>query len=239
MAAEVAASSTGTGMLMSITSSPTAPRTTALVTAVPRPNKVSGGTQTNSAELCATQTVLKPIQTAPQQPRSCSLTGPTAAQLNQSLRERLASGSHSLPKQHHGGAAGGSDLHIFQPQQHHRMSLTHAHHAHHQSPNHQHQHHQQQHHQQHRPKLNDGSVSDTQTYGDTKPDFSSYAAWLKHSNTTNSRLSDCDSMESLAMSAAAAAAASGGMHQNRGHKLIHRDSTYSHSPRLNRSNSIR
>lgn len=191
-------------------------RSTAHVTAVPRSNKVSGGTQTSTSDLGAAL-VLKPGGSSVPQPRSCSLTGPTAAQLNQSLRERLTSGSHSLPKQHH---PGGSDLHIFQ--QHHRMSAAMG-----------------QHHQQHRAMVrNDGSVSDTQTYVEVKPDYSSYAAWLKHSNTATSRLSECDSMESLAMAAAAAAASGGGM-QHGGRKLMHRDSSYSHSPRLNRSNSIR
>ena len=82
-------------------------------------------------------------------------------------------------------------------------------------------------------KLNDGSLSDTQTYAEVKPDYSTYAMWLKHSNTASSRLSEGDSLESIALSAA-----SGGM--NRPHKLIHhRESQHSHSPRLNRSNSIR
>lgn len=80
-------------------------------------------------------------------------------------------------------------------------------------------------------KILDGSLSDTQAYAEVKPDYSSYASWLKHSNTAASRLSEGDSMESLAIST------SGGM--QRGHKMMHRDSTYSHSPRLNRSNSIR
>lgn len=230
--------------------SPTAggSRSTAHVTAVPRgsANKVSGGTQTSTADLSTSGGPSGPTGAAKAsaaQPRSCSLTGPTAAQLNQSLRERLASGSHSLPKQHHQnlGGSNGAELHLFQQQhqlqqqqhQHHRMSAALGHHHHH------------QHHQQHRGsvKLNDGSVSDTQTYVEVKPDYSSYAAWLKHSNTANSRLSECDSMESLALSAAtaatAASSASGGLHHGRGHKLMHRDSSYSHSPRLNRSNSIR
>lgn len=41
------------------------------------------------------------------QHRSFSLTGPGATQLSQSIRERLATGSHSLPKP-------GTDLHLFQ-----------------------------------------------------------------------------------------------------------------------------
>lgn len=75
---------------------------TAHVSAVPRTNKVkvSGGTQTCSADL---QTKIPPNT----QHRSFSLTGPGAAQLSQSIRERLSTGSHSLPKP-------GSELHVFQ-----------------------------------------------------------------------------------------------------------------------------
>lgn len=75
---------------------------TAHVSAVPRGNKmkVSGGTQTCTADL---QTKLPPNP----QNRSFSLTGPNAAQLSQSIRERLSNGSHSLPKP-------GTDLSVFQ-----------------------------------------------------------------------------------------------------------------------------
>lgn len=75
---------------------------TAHVSAVPRTNKmkVSGGTQTCTADL---QTKLP----ANPQNRSFSLTGTNAAQLSQSIRERLANGSHSLPKP-------GTDLSVFQ-----------------------------------------------------------------------------------------------------------------------------
>lgn len=76
---------------------------TAHVSAVPRSNKlkVSGGTQTCTADLQS-----KPPATSVQH-RSFSLTGPTAAQLSQSIRERLANGTHSLPKP-------GTDLAVFQ-----------------------------------------------------------------------------------------------------------------------------
>lgn len=76
---------------------------TAHVSAVPRTNKlkVSGGTQTCTADL---QSKLPPASV---QHRSFSLTGPTAAQLSQSIRERLANGTHSLPKP-------GTDLAVFQ-----------------------------------------------------------------------------------------------------------------------------
>lgn len=79
-------------------------------------------------------------------------------------------------------------------------------------------------------KLTDGSLSDTQTYAEVKTDYSSYAMWLKHSNTAHSRLSEGDSMESLGI---------GSPGGPRGHKILQRESPYTHSPRLNRSNSIR
>ncbi|XP_037047958.1 protein sickie isoform X5 [Bradysia coprophila] len=159
---------------------------TAHVSAVPRSNKVkvSGGTQTCTADL---QSKIPPNT----QHRSFSLTGPGAAQLSQSIRERLSTGSHSLPKQ-------ASDLHVFQHRISNRGSV----------------------------KLTDGSLSDTQAYAEVKTDYSSYAMWLKHSNTASSRLSEGDSLESL------------GIGSPRGHKMMHRESPYSNSPRLNRSNSI-
>lgn len=75
---------------------------TAHVSAVPRSNKikVSGGTQTCTADLQSKF----PANT---QHRSFSLTGSSAAQLSQSIRERLANGTHSLPKP-------GTDLTVFQ-----------------------------------------------------------------------------------------------------------------------------
>lgn len=75
---------------------------TAHVSAVPRSNKlkVSGGTQTCTADL----QMKVPSNT---QHRSFSLTGPSAAQLSQSIRDRFSNGSHSLPKP-------GADLNVFQ-----------------------------------------------------------------------------------------------------------------------------
>lgn len=89
-------------------------------------------------------------------------------------------------------------------------------------------------------KMNDGSMSDTQAYADVKPEFSSYALWLKHSSTTASRLSEGDAMESVSIMS------SPGLSRNS--KLIQsRESTPTNQPpgqpgqnsRLNRSNSIR
>ncbi|KAH8325857.1 hypothetical protein KR067_009256 [Drosophila pandora] len=177
---------------------------TAHVSAVPRTaggRKVAGGTQTLPNDM----NKLPPNT----QHRSFSLTGPTATQLSQSIRERLATGSHSLPKP-------GSDLHVFQ----HRIS--------------------------NRPGTrHDGSLSDTQTYSEVKPEYSSYAMWLKHSNTAGSRLSDGESIEQLQIGSPAMT--------RHGHKMIHNrsgpgagqmplsgnESPYVQSPRMNRSNSIR
>lgn len=88
-------------------------------------------------------------------------------------------------------------------------------------------------------KMNDGSLSDTQTYAEVKPEFSTYAMWLKHSSTTASRLSEGDSLESVSV------VSSPGLSRNS--KLIHsRETTptaqqqqQAQNSRLNRSNSIR
>lgn len=79
-------------------------------------------------------------------------------------------------------------------------------------------------------KMTDGSLSDTQTYAEVKTDYSSYTMWLKHSNTANSRLSDGDSLENIGI---------GSPGLPRGHKIMQQSSPYTHSSRLNRSNSIR
>ncbi|KAM7351136.1 sickie isoform 4-T4 [Cochliomyia hominivorax] len=103
-------------------------------------------------------------------------------------------------------------------------------------------------------KMLDGSLSDTQTYAEVKPEYSSYAMWLKHSNTAGSRLSEGDSMENMqigspsmsrhnhkmmqhrAAAAAAVAAANAAANPN---NMTGTESPYVQSPRLNRSNSIR
>lgn len=74
-------------------------------------------------------------------------------------------------------------------------------------------------------KLKDGNLSDTQTYAEVKTDYGSYTMWLKHSNTASSRLSDVDSADN--------SPARGG------HKMMAKETMYAHSPRMNRSNSIR
>ncbi|KAL5280209.1 NAV2 family protein [Megaselia abdita] len=171
---------------------------TAHVSAVPRAGKMKSSIPNEMQQ--------KPM--ASTQHRSFSLTGPSSIQLSQSIRDRLASGSHSLPKP-------GTDLHLFQ----HRISS--------------------------RNKLLDGSLSDTQTYAEVKPEYSSYALWLKHSNTAGSRLSEGDSLENVQIG-------SPGLNRHgHGHKMMHRgnsaggvsgvpnESIYTQSPRLNRSNSIR
>ena len=82
-------------------------------------------------------------------------------------------------------------------------------------------------------KMNDGSLSDTQTYAEVKPEFSTYAMWLK--NNAN-RMSEGDSLESVSI------VSSPGM--NRNSKLMQsRETTptaqQGQNSRLNRSNSIR
>lgn len=79
-------------------------------------------------------------------------------------------------------------------------------------------------------KMTDGSLSDTQTYAEVKTDYGSYAMWLKHSNTATSRLSEGDTVDNVGIGSPAA---------TRAHKMMQRESTYTQSPRLNRSNSIR
>lgn len=79
-------------------------------------------------------------------------------------------------------------------------------------------------------KMTDGSLSDTQTYAEVKTDYGSYAMWLKHSNTATSRLSEGDIVDNVGIGSPAA---------TRAHKMMQRESTYTQSPRLNRSNSIR
>lgn len=78
-------------------------------------------------------------------------------------------------------------------------------------------------------KLIDGSLSDTQTYTEVKPEYSTYAMWLKHSNTASRLDGSTENVNSI-----------GSPIISRNHKIIqHRDSPQFHSPRLNRSNSIR
>jgi hypothetical protein len=75
------------------------------------------------------------------------------------------------------------------------------------------------------PKFNDGSLSDTQTYAEVSN--SSYALWQ-----AAGRLSEGDSVDNMN--------SIGSSIVPRNHKIIqHRDSPHTHSPRLNRSNSIR
>lgn len=80
-------------------------------------------------------------------------------------------------------------------------------------------------------KMTDGSLSDTQTYAEVKTDYGSYAMWLKHSNTATGRLSEGDAVDNVGLVGSPAA--------TRAHKMLQRESSYTQSPRLNRSNSIR
>ncbi|XP_034945344.1 protein sickie isoform X2 [Chelonus insularis] len=198
---------------------------TAQVSAVPRTKvKVSGGTQTCTTELQANSSI------PPQghHYKSYSLTGPSASQLSQSVRDRLMLGSQSLPKPgspeftalfasaHHrdrSSGAGGPTALGFTP----RVL-----------------------------KPSDGSLSDTcSNYA--APDLQGYYApnspyatsWMRHSNTYTPSgrsqgmgLCEADSVESLGSHRTSLSHARLLMHQ--------RDSSGSPAPpRLNRSNSIR
>lgn len=95
----------------------------------------------------------------------------------------------------------------------------------------------------------DGSLSDTQTYAEVKPEYSSYAMWLKHSNTAGSRLSDGDSIENMQMGSPSMSrhghkimqqrAAAAVVNAAGGQSMAGAESPYVQSPRMNRSNSIR
>ncbi|XP_043276440.1 protein sickie isoform X2 [Venturia canescens] len=205
------------------------PTRTAQVSAVPRTKvKVSGGTQTCTTELQANST----NSNQGHHYKSYSLTGPSASQLSQSVRDRLMLGSQSLPKPgspeftalfaaaHHrdrgGGSSGGGSgqsASSFSP----RVL-----------------------------KPSDGSLSDTcSNYA--APDLQGYYApnspystsWMRHSNTYTPSgrsqgmgLCEADSVESLGSHRASLTHTRLLMHQ--------RDSSGSPAPpRLNRSNSIR
>lgn len=83
----------------------------------------------------------------------------------------------------------------------------------------------------------DGSLSDTQTYAEVKHDYGPYAMWLKHSNTTASRLSEGDSLDNNV----GQMGGSPGVVRSSNHKMMMgRELHYSpNNSRLNRSNSIR
>lgn len=86
-------------------------------------------------------------------------------------------------------------------------------------------------------KMLDGSLSDTQTYAEVKHDYGPYAMWLKHSNTTASRLSEGDSLDNNV----GQMGGSPGVVRSSNHKMMMgRELHYSpNNSRLNRSNSIR
>ncbi|XP_033301188.1 protein sickie isoform X5 [Bombus vosnesenskii] len=196
---------------------------TAQVSAVPRTKvKVSGGTQTCTTELQANSST----SNQGHHYKSYSLTGPSASQLSQSVRDRLMLGSQSLPKPgspeftalfasaHHRerGSGAGPTATSFSP----RVL-----------------------------KPSDGSLSDTcSNYA--APDLQGYytpnspytTSWMRHSNTYTPSgrsqgmgLCEADSVESLGSHRASLTHARLLIHQ--------RDSTGSPAPpRLNRSNSI-
>ncbi|KAG5310155.1 SICK protein, partial [Acromyrmex insinuator] len=198
---------------------------TAQVSAVPRTKvKVSGGTQTCTTELQANSSG----SNQGHHYKSYSLTGPSASQLSQSVRDRLMLGSQSLPK------PGSPEFTALFASAHHRergagVGPTSASFS---------------------PRVlkpSDGSLSDTcSNYA--APDLQGYygtpnspytTSWMRHSNTYTPSgrsqgmgLCEADSVESLGSHRASLTHARLLMHQ--------RDSTGSPAPpRLNRSNSIR
>lgn len=87
--------------------------------------------------------------------------------------------------------------------------------------------------------MNDGSLSDTQTYVDVKPEFNTYALWLKHSSTTASRLSEGDSMESVSVVSSPSLARNSKLIQSRDSTPTAQQQQAGQNSRINRSNSIR
>ncbi|XP_046739930.1 protein sickie isoform X1 [Diprion similis] len=200
------------------------PTRTAQVSAVPRTKvKVSGGTQTCTTELQANSGQNQGQgQGQGHHYKSYSLTGASASQLSQSVRDRLMLGSQSLPK------PGSPEFTALFAAAHHRGGATSS----------------------FTPRVlkpSDGSLSDTcSNYA--APDVQGYYAgsspyattsWMRHSNTYTPSgrsqgmgLCEADSVESLGSHRASLTHARLLMHQ--------RDSTGSPAPpRLNRSNSIR
>nr|XP_033333630.1 protein sickie isoform X2 [Megalopta genalis] len=197
---------------------------TAQVSAVPRTKvKVSGGTQTCTTELQANSST----SSQGHHYKSYSLTGPSASQLSQSVRDRLMLGSQSLPK------PGSPEFTALFASAHHRERGSGA------GPTS----------ASFSPRVlkpSDGSLSDTcSNYA--APDLQGYytpnspytTSWMRHSNTYTPSgrsqgmgLCEADSVESLGSHRASLTHARLLMHQ--------RDSTGSPAPpRLNRSNSIR
>lgn len=88
-------------------------------------------------------------------------------------------------------------------------------------------------------KMNDGSLSDTQTYVDVKPEFNNYAMWLKHSSTTASRLSEGDSLESVSIVSSPGLSRNSKLIQSRDSTPTAQQQQQAQNARLNRSNSIR
>ncbi|XP_069694202.1 protein sickie isoform X2 [Periplaneta americana] len=192
---------------------------TAQVSAVPRTKlKVSGGTQTCTSDL------QQPPQQQQQQPqhhhyKSYSLTGPSASQLSQSVRDRLLLGSQSLPKP-------GSSEHA---------ALFHSHRS------------QQRAHRPTDGSLSDTTYSNYADLQNYYANSSPYSSWLRYSATYTSSLParasaaglvEADSVESLCSLPAQLQHHRASLTHAR--LLMHqRESSASPGPRLNRSNSIR
>ncbi|PNF13684.1 hypothetical protein B7P43_G15281 [Cryptotermes secundus] len=185
---------------------------TAQVSAVPRTKlKVSGGTQTCTNDLQQ--------QSQPHHYKSYSLTGPSASQLSQSVRDRLLLGSQSLPKP-------GTSEHA---------ALFHPHRG------------QQRGHRPSDGSLSDTTYSNYADLQNYYANSSPYSSWLRYSATYTSSLParasaaglvEADSVESLCSLPAQLQHHRASLTHAR--LLMHqRESSASPGPRLNRSNSIR
>lgn len=84
-------------------------------------------------------------------------------------------------------------------------------------------------------KINDGSLSDTQTYSDMKPDFNAYAMWLKNNN----RLSEGDSLDGVSIISSPGLSRNAKLMQSRDSSATSQQHQAGQNTKINRSNSIR
>jgi neuron navigator 2 len=84
-------------------------------------------------------------------------------------------------------------------------------------------------------KINDGSLSDTQTYSDMKPDFNAYAMWLKNNN----RLSEGDSLDAVSLMSSPGLSRNAKLIQSRDSAPSSQQQQSAQNAKINRSNSIR
>lgn len=88
-------------------------------------------------------------------------------------------------------------------------------------------------------KLNDGSLSDTQTYAEVKPEYNTYAMWLKHNGQAANRLSEGDSLESVSIVSSPGLSRNSKLMQQSRESAAASSQQAGQNAKLNRSNSIR